>query len=66
MLCLLLGLLFILVLCYLCFVVYVFYKFEYVCSVFIIEMFRNVFEEKNIVSVLLGNVMKYKVKWIEI
>lgn len=24
------------------------------------------FEEKNIVSVLLGNVMKYKVKWIEI
>lgn len=55
-----------LVLCYLCFMVYVFYKFEYVCSVFIIEMFRNVFEEKNIVSVLLGNVMKYKVKWIEI
>lgn len=55
-----------LALCYSCSTVYVLHKPEHACSVSITEMFRNVFEEKNIASALLGNVMKHKAKRIEI
>lgn len=64
--CLLLGSSLTSALCYSCSTVYVFHKPEHACSVSITEMFRNVFEEKNIASALLGNVMKHKAKRIEI